>query len=48
MDYKALILISGTLFLLVAATVLVESFRKYRDYGLDTSILDTCRSRIRG
>lgn len=48
MDYKALILISGTLFLLVVATVLIESFRKYRDYGLDTAILDTCRSRIRG
>ncbi len=48
MDYKALILISGTLFLLVLATVLAEAFRKYRDYGLDTSILDTCRSRIKG
>ncbi len=48
MDYKALILVSGTLLLLVLATAVVEIFRSYRDFGIDASILDTCRSRIRG
>ncbi|MDO5581439.1 MAG: phosphatidate cytidylyltransferase [Planctomycetia bacterium] len=47
MDYRALILISGTLLLLVLATWVVEVLRNSRDHGIDASILDTCRSRIR-
>lgn len=46
MDSRAIILISGILLLLVAASAAVSILRRYLDYGIDTSILSTCRSRI--
>ena len=46
MDHRAIILISGILLLLVAASAAVSILRRYLDYGIDTSILSTCRSRI--
>ncbi|MDO5566101.1 MAG: phosphatidate cytidylyltransferase [Planctomycetia bacterium] len=48
MDYQSIILISGVLLLLTLATTGVEVLRRHRDFGIDTAILDTCRSRIRG
>lgn len=46
MDHRAIILISGILLLLVAASAAVRILRGYLDYGIDASILNTCRSRI--
>lgn len=46
MDHRAILLIAGILLLLVGATAAVSCLRRYRDYGIDISILDTCRSRI--
>lgn len=46
MDHRAIILISGVLLLLTAASTAVKVLRGYIDYGVDVSILNTCRSRI--
>ena len=48
MDSRSIILISGILLLLMAATTATEILRQYRDCGIDASILWTCRTRIRG
>ena len=46
MDHRAIILISGILLLLVAASATERILRRYLDYGIDASIINTCRARI--
>ncbi|MDO5554534.1 MAG: phosphatidate cytidylyltransferase [Planctomycetia bacterium] len=48
MDYQSIVLISGVLLLLALATWGTSMLNRYRDFGMDTAVLDTCRSRIRG
>ena len=45
MDYRSIVLISGLLFLLASATVVVARLRE-RPSGIDAGILSACRSRI--
>lgn len=46
MDHRSIILISGVLLLLMTATVALESLKR-RNLGIDASVLEVCRSRLR-
>ncbi len=46
MDHRVILLISGVLLLLIAASFAISSLKRYHDYGIDVAILNTCRSRV--
>jgi predicted CDP-diglyceride synthetase/phosphatidate cytidylyltransferase len=46
MDHRSLLLITGILVFLIAATIAVALLRRRKDSTIDISIIDTCRSRI--